>query len=117
MDKLRTLITNILKEKCGDDVEEVKLDLKRVLVSDFGADKADLGYIEYLWKHYQNDISIIESAKSLITNNFSLNQTSMVENIRNYLIKIAIIRICKQRNIDVIIGRMDNIDYCLELVD
>lgn len=42
---------------------------------------------------------------------------SQIENIRNYLIKIAIIRICKEKGINVIIEQMDNPNYCMSLLD
>ena len=42
---------------------------------------------------------------------------SSVENIRNYLIKIAIIRICNQKSIQYQIENMNDPNYCINLID
>lgn len=117
MNDVTLLITKILEQKEKADIEEVKIDLKRIIVPDFGCDKADFGYIEYLFKYYQNEINYINSMKTILPNNFGGYQMSQIENIRNYLIKIAIIRICKEKGINVIIEQMDNPNYCMSLLD
>jgi hypothetical protein len=116
MNNVSLLITKILEQKGKDDVEEVKVDLKRVVVPNFGYDKADLGYIEYLFKYYQNEINYINSSVRRSPNNFRTHQISPIEDIRKYLIKIAIIRICKEEEINVIIEQMDNLNYCIGLL-
>lgn len=115
MNSLSSLLTKILEQKGNDDVEEIKVDLKRVIVPNFGIDKADLGYINYLFKHYQNEINYIDSKMSLLPNGFGGQQISLVENIRNYLIKIAIIRICNEKEIEYSIEKINNSNYCLGL--
>jgi hypothetical protein len=117
MNNVELLITKILEQKVKDDVEEVKLDLKRVVVLNFGCDEADLGYIKYLFKHYQNEINCINFSIRKSPNNFRQYQISPIEDIRNYLIKIAIIRICKEKDTNVIIEQMNNLDYCIDLLD
>ena len=42
---------------------------------------------------------------------------SIVEDIRNYLIKIAIIRICNQKSIQYQIQNMNDPNYCISIID
>ena len=111
------LILKILEQKNDSELEEIKVDLSRICVAGFGNDKFDLGYIDYLYKHYNKDIQVIYNIQSALANSMDNIQVSKVINIRNYLIKIAIIRICSKKGIQCEIQKMDDINYCMGLLN
>ncbi len=114
---LEALLLKLLEYKNNNDIEELKVDLKRICDPWFGNDQIDNGYIDYLYKHYNNEIQYIYN--SLISSGNTINdmQISRKENIRNYLIKIAIIRICNKEAIQYEIHRMNDANYCAELLN
>ena len=115
MDNVKELILKILKYKSDSIIDEIKVDLQRVCIQGFGSNQEDIGYICFLFKHYAQEISFIESRTLPIgINNGTI---SNVENIRNYLIKIAIIRVCNQKMIEYHIENMNDPNYCINLID
>ena len=94
---IEELILKILEQKNDSDIEEIKVDLNRICMPGFGYDQLDMGYVEYLYKHYNNEIQTIRNVPIGVGNNLINRQISRVEDIRNYLIKIAIIRICNKK--------------------
>ena len=115
MDNVKELILKILKYKSDSIIDEIKVDLQRVCIQGFGNNQEDIGYIYFLFKHYAQEISFIESKTlSIEKNNGTI---SIVENIRNYLIKIAIIRVCNQKMIEYHIENMNDPNYCNRLMD
>ena len=61
MDNVKELILKILKYKSDSSIDEIKVDLQRVCIQEFGNNKEDIGYICFLFKHYAQEISFIES--------------------------------------------------------
>lgn len=114
---LDALILKIIEYKNNSELEEVKVDLNRVCTQGFGNDTADIGYMSYLYKHYSNEIQFINSFQQPILNGINNKYISDVENIRNYLIKIAIIRICNKEAIQYEIQKMNDTNYCMNLID
>lgn len=114
---IEELILKILEQKNDSDIEEIKVDLNRVCMQGFGSDQFDIGYIDYLYKHYNNEIQTIRSVPIGVGSNLINRQISRVEDIRNYLIKIAIIRICNKKLIQYEIQIMDDINYCMGLLN
>ena len=114
---IEELILKILEQKNDSDIEEIKVDLNRVCMQGFGSDQFDIGYIDYLYKHYNNEIQAIRSVSIGVGKILINRQISRVEDIRNYLIKIAIIRICNKKLIQYEIRRMDDISYCMGLLN
>ena len=118
MYSVEDLILKILKHKSSGKIDEIKVDLQRVCTYGFGSCQEDIGYIEFLYKHYSQEISKINNMTLQIRNNEINNRSiSNVENIRNYLIKIAIIRICNQKAIQYQIEDMNNPNYCINLIN
>lgn len=119
MNNVNELILKILKYNSDSDIDEIKVDLPRVCSQGFGNDQEDIGYISYLFKHYSREINIINSTNmsSIRMNVMSNGNISSVENIRNYLIKIAIIRICNQKSIQYQIQNMNDPNYCINLIE
>ena len=118
MDKVEKLILKILEYKNDTSLDEIKVDLQRVCIQGFGNSQEDIGYICFLFKHYAQEISFIESRTLPIgINTINNGNISNVENIRNYLIKIAIIRICNQKSIQYQIENMNDPNYCINLID
>lgn len=118
MDNINELILKILKYKSGSDVDEIKVDLQRICNQGFGNDQEDIGYVRYLFKYYREEINIINSSISSMRMNVMNNRNiSIVEDIRNYLIKIAIIRICNQKSIQYQIQNMNDPNYCISIID
>lgn len=114
---LEVLILKILEHKNNSDIDETQIDLKRICTPGFGSNQADMGYVAYLYKHYNNEIQVIKNMQVSIGNNIINRQISNVEDIRNYLIKIAIIKICNKESIQYEIKRMNDIDYCMRLLN
>ena len=114
---IEELILKILEQKNDSDIEEIKVDLNRVCMQGFGSDQFDIAYKDYLYKHYNNEIQAIRSVSIGVGKNLINRQISRVEDIRNYLIKIAIIRICNKKLIQYEIQRMDDISYCMGLLN
>ena len=118
MDNVKELILKILKYKSDSSIDEIKVDLQRVCIQGFGNNQEDIGYICFLFKYYAQEISFIESKTLPIgINTINNGNISSVENIRNYLIKIAIIRICNQKSIQYQIENMNDSNYCNRLMD
>lgn len=117
MDPISELVQKILNYKTDSNVEEIKVDLKRVCTKMFGYDNADIGYIQYLYKYYNNEIIFIKRMESMVSSNTMINtrKNSDIEEIRNYLIKIAIIRICQKETINY--QDLSNPQYCIKLLD
>lgn len=120
MTDIELLISKILEYKLDSSVEEVKVDLQRVVGMLYGQEQVHEGYIDYLYKHYNAEINHIRS--NIINNN--INNTinynpifSKINDMRNYLIMIAVIRICVKTGISFEINRIDTVDYCLKLFD
>ena len=117
MDNLEVLILKILEQKNDSDIDELQIDLKRICAPGFGIDEADMGYVEYLFMHYNNEIQAIDRMQSNIGNNIINPQIPRIMNIRNYLIKIALIKICNKKSIQYEMKRMNDIDYCIGLLN
>jgi len=80
---IEELILKILEQKNDSDIEEIKVDLNRVCMQGFGSDQFDIGYIDYLYKHYNNEIQTIRSVPIGVGSNLINRQISRVEDIRN----------------------------------
>ena len=114
---IEELILKIQEQKNDSDIDEIKVDLNRICMQGFGSDNLDMGYIEYLYKHYNNEIQVINRIQSNVGNNIVNPQISRIINMRNYLIKIAIIKTCNKKSIQYEIQRMDDINYCMGLLN
>lgn len=114
--QIENIIIKIFQEKENEDIEEVIVDLKRITDRNFGKGFRDKCYIVYLYTYYANEINYINSSRTLTSENKTTEVISDIINIRNYLIKIAILRICKKKSIDLVINQIDNIDYCLDIL-
>lgn len=118
MDNVNELILKILKYKSDSDIDEIKVDLQRIYSQEFENDQEDIGYVRYLFKHYNEEINIInDSTSSMRINVMNNRNISIVEDIRNYLIKIAIIRICNQKAIQYQIQNMNDPNYCINIIE
>lgn len=119
MDKVEKLILKILEYKNDTSLDEIKVDLQRVCANGFGNYQEDIGYIRFLFKYYAQEINFIENRTMKIGMNTTINTRpiSALENIRNYLIKIAVIRICKQKLISCQIESLDDPNYCINIID
>lgn len=118
MSDIDLLISKILEYKLDSSIEEIKVDLLRIVGMLLGQEQIHEGYVDYLYKHYSVEINHIRS--NIINNN--INNTinynpnfSKIIDIRNYLIMIAVIRICLKTGISFEINRIDTVDYCLKL--
>lgn len=112
------LILKILEYKIDSSIDEIKVDLKRVCEKNFGNTVEDNFYIEYLFKYYSYEINIIrEKIFSTGIGVANYGNISLKEDIKNYLIKIAIIRLCNKEFIKYQIERLCDIDYCINLID
>ena len=117
MSDIEFLISKILEYQLDSSIEEIKVDLQRILSMIYGQEQVHDGYMDYLYKHYNVEINHI---RSNIINNNAINYNanfSKIIDIRNYLIKIAVIRICIKTGIAFEINRIDTVDYCLKLFD
>lgn len=114
---IEELILMILEQKNNSDIEEIKVDLNRICMPGFGNDQLDIGYIDYLYKHYKSEIQAISNIQSVIGNTISNVQIPKVIDMRNYLIKIAIIKICNKKSIQYEVKRLDDINYCMGLLN
>lgn len=61
MYSVEDLILKILKHKSSGEIDEIKVDLQRVCTYGFGSCQEDIGYIEFLYKHYSQEISKINN--------------------------------------------------------
>lgn len=116
MNSIEELILKILEYRSSSDIDEIKVDLQRICVYGFGNDNEDIWYVKYLFKHYREEINFINNMTLPIGMSVMNNKISDVENIRNYLIKIAIIRICNKKAIQYHIQNMDDPNYCINLI-
>lgn len=71
-------------------------------------------YVEYLFKHYENEINYMNS---IFPRTFVGYSISPIQNIRNYLIKILLIRECTAKSIDYEIEKINSVEYCNELLN
>lgn len=118
MDNVKELILKILKYKSDDSIDEVKVDLQRVYDEKFEYTEEDIGYVKYLFKHYEYEINIIR--QMMFSTGISMMNSkyiSLVEEIQHYLIKIAIIRVCNKKMIEYHIENMNDLNYCNRLID
>ena len=114
MSDIDLLISKILEYKLDSSIEEIKVDLQRIVGMQYGQEQIHEGYIDYLYKHYSAEINYIRSNIRNNTINYNPN-FSIIIDIRNYLIMIAVIRICVKTGISFEINRIDTVDYCLKL--
>ena len=119
MDKIEKLIIKTLEYKNDTSLDEIKVDLQRVCANGVGNYQEDIGYIRFLFKHYAQEINFIKNETMQIGMNTTINirPISTLENIRNYLIKIAVIRICKKKLISCQIESLDDPNYCINIID
>lgn len=114
MDNLELLIANILNYNNHSSLEEVKVDLQRIVNMEKNFEATDEGYINYLFKHYRSEISFLYSIRNIGNSNQNISD---IQNIRNFLIKIFIIRTCIEKGINYEISLIDNVEYCLNLLN
>ncbi len=114
MNEILKIIEKILQAKASEDVKEVQVDLKRVWANNFGQGDRDGCYIKYLYQYYANEINEIDSFSSVYN---SKTYISEIENIRNHLIKIAIIRIAKEKGLKLATERLSEPTYCINVLD
>lgn len=118
MDNVKELILKILEYKSDSGVDEVKVDLQRICSQGFGNSQEDIGYVNYLFKYYSQEINIINNITSSMRINVMNNRNiSRVEDIRNYLIKIATMRIGNQKSVQYQIQKMNDPNYCINIID
>lgn len=125
--KVIRIVEEILKEKATEEINEVKVDLKRVMkipvqynnyIGKYEFYQNDYGYLMYLFEYYKTDIDNINSASIININYGTTNSIPFNIEMRNYLIKIAIVRLCNKKGIEVAFDRLNNndLDYCLGLL-
>ena len=118
MDNVKEPILKILKYKSDSGVDEIKVDLQRICSQEFGNSQEDIGYVNYLFKYYSKEINIINNITASMGMNVINNRNiSRVEDIRNYLIKIATIRIGNQKSIQYQIQNMTDPNYCISIIE
>ena len=110
------LIYKILEYKSDSEIDEIKIDLKRVVDPKFGSNESDVGYVNYLYNHYSSEIQTIKETQINVGYNMTNQNISYIVDIRNWLIKIAVIRICKEKMIKCEIDKIEDIDYCISLL-
>ena len=76
---LEVLILKILEHKNNSDIDELQIDLKRICTPGFGSDQADMGYVAYLYKHYNNEIQVIKNMQVGIGNNIINRQNNILK--------------------------------------
>ena len=68
MDNVKELILKILKYKSNSGVDEIKVDLQRICSQGFGNSQEDIGYVNYLFKYYSQEINIINNINGMKKN-------------------------------------------------
>lgn len=123
---MEELIRKIIDDKANEEIDEVKVDLERVINirtyninNTINIDSVDYGYITYLYRYYDDEIKWI-NANSILIPIYQVNiEFSAKDDMINYLVKIALLRICKKKGIQIMMDRINknDINYCKGILD